>query len=84
MPVRDTGIYLFLSFIRKNMSQAKLIKKIKMIPPAYQREVESFLDFILEKKVYSGSGRSAARKLGLLKGKMQMSPDFDEPSTAIW
>lgn len=57
------------------MVQLQLLEKIKRIPPAYQQEVEDFIDFILEKKMHS----QGKRKLGLLKGKMKMGADFDEP-----
>lgn len=60
------------------MGKIQLLEKIKMIPDSYYQEVEDFIDFILEKKV-SVSGKRQGRKLGLLKGKMTMSADFDEP-----
>lgn len=60
------------------MSQVQLLEKIKKIPVAYQQEVEDFVDFILEKKV-NPSKSSEKRTLGLLKGKMKMSADFDAP-----
>jgi hypothetical protein len=56
-----------------------LLEKIKLIPDAYQQEVEDFIDFILEKKASAVSKRRSGRKLGLLKGKLIMSPDFDAP-----
>ena len=61
------------------MGQIQILEKIKMIPAAYQQEVEDFIDFILEKKGNLKSPQNKGRKLGLLKGKMKMSPDFDEP-----
>ncbi len=54
-----------------------IIEKIKKIPPAYQKEVEDFIDFILQKK--GSKGQKAQRKLGLLKGKLKMDSSFDEP-----
>jgi hypothetical protein len=60
------------------MGKIDLLEKIKMIPDSYYQEVEDFIDFILEKKV-SVSGKRHGRKLGLLKGKMIMSADFDAP-----
>ncbi|TYR34395.1 DUF2281 domain-containing protein [Sphingobacterium phlebotomi] len=59
------------------MEQDQLIEKVKKIPPAYQQEVEDFIDFILEKKV--PKSYKPKRKLGLLKGKLKMGSDFDEP-----
>lgn len=64
------------------MGKIQLLEKIKMIPDSYYQEVEDFIDFILEKKV-SVSGKRQGRKLGLLKGKMTMSADFDEP-LVVW
>lgn len=32
------------------MDQLHILEKIKMIPVAYQQEVEDFIDFILQKK----------------------------------
>jgi len=50
-----------------------------MIPVAYQQEVEDFIDFILQKKVNKNDKVKTTRKLGLLKGKMKMSDDFNAP-----
>jgi hypothetical protein len=60
------------------MTTTGLLKKIDQIPPAYLAEVEDFVDFILQKK-NDVPVKPGARKLGLLKGKLHMSPDFDEP-----
>jgi len=60
------------------MRNTQLIEKVKKIPPAYQQEVEDFIDFILEKRA-TKNNLAGERKLGLLKGKLKMSPDFDEP-----
>lgn len=59
------------------MEQFQLIEKVKKIPPAYQQEVEDFIDFILEKKVPRSN--KPKRILGLLKGKLKMDSDFDAP-----
>jgi len=63
------------------MGQIQLLEKVKKIPPAYQQEVEDFIDFILSKKRKSltSAVHTPQRKIGLLKGKLQMSDDFDEP-----
>ncbi|GGI22609.1 type II toxin-antitoxin system VapB family antitoxin [Pedobacter mendelii] len=60
------------------MSQAEIFEKIKLIPVAYQQEVEDFIDFILQKKNIDSPDKNK-RKIGLLKDKMKMSTDFDEP-----
>ncbi|MCX2495541.1 DUF2281 domain-containing protein [Pedobacter sp. PF22-3] len=61
------------------MDQLHILEKIKMIPVAYQQEVEDFIDFILQKKDLKRSEKKSNRKLGLLKGKMKMSDDFNSP-----
>lgn len=61
------------------MDQLHILEKIKMIPVAYQQEVEDFIDFILQKKVKKKDEEKSTRKLGLLKGKMKMSDDFNAP-----
>jgi hypothetical protein len=61
------------------MDQFQILEKIKMIPVAYQQEVEDFIDFILQKKVDKKDKEKSKRKLGLLKGKMKMSDDFNAP-----
>ncbi|MFC1223907.1 DUF2281 domain-containing protein [Pedobacter sp. BG31] len=61
------------------MDQLHILEKIKMIPVAYQQEVEDFIDFILQKKVSQKNAVKSNRKLGLLKGKMKMSDDFNTP-----
>ncbi|QXU41840.1 DUF2281 domain-containing protein [Pedobacter sp. D749] len=61
------------------MDQLNILEKIKMIPVAYQQEVEDFIDFILQKKVNKKDEGNSPRKLGLLKGKMKMSDDFNAP-----
>lgn len=61
------------------MGHIQLLEKVKKIPPAYQQEVEDFIDFILSKKRPGAAERGVQRKVGLLRGKLQMADDFDEP-----
>lgn len=61
------------------MDQLHILEKIKMIPVAYQQEVEDFIDFILQKKVDKKDKEKTNRKLGFLKGKMKMTGDFNAP-----
>jgi hypothetical protein len=61
------------------MDQLRILEKIKMIPVAYQQEVEDFIDFISQKKVDKKDEEKTNRKLGLLRGKMKMSDDFYTP-----
>ncbi|WP_262250003.1 type II toxin-antitoxin system VapB family antitoxin [Parapedobacter soli] len=62
-----------------DMAQNQLLEKIRKIPPAYQQEVEDFIDFILTKTRVPREKRKIPRKIGLLKGKLQMADDFDAP-----
>ena len=72
--------FLLISFKVIRMTELSLIEKINSLPPEYVREVEDFVDFIREKKLpQNGVNESKLRQFGLLKGKMWMSPDFDEP-----
>lgn len=61
------------------MGQVQLVEKIKKIPPAYQQEVEDFIDFILSKRQSAVAKKVNPRKIGLLKGKLKMAEDFDDP-----
>ncbi|MEH3116019.1 type II toxin-antitoxin system VapB family antitoxin [Pedobacter terrae] len=61
------------------MDQFHILEKIKMIPVAYQQEVEDFIDLILQKNDLKRSEKKSNRKIGLLKGKMKMSDDFNSP-----
>lgn len=61
------------------MGHIQLVEKIKKIPPAYQQQVEDFIDFILSKRQSVAAKRVSPRKAGLLKGKLKMAEDFDDP-----
>ena len=65
--------------ITVDMAQNQLLEKVRKIPPAYQQEVEDFIDFILTKKRVPSEKTEIPRKIGLLKGKLQMADDFDAP-----
>lgn len=56
-----------------------MLEKVKKIPPAYLQEVEDFVDFILNRKRVTREEKVTPRKIGLLKGKLQMADDFDAP-----
>lgn len=59
------------------MTEEELIKKIMLLPPELKAQVETFVDFIMEQKKIQPEVKQ--RKSGQLKGKVWMSPDFDEP-----
>lgn len=61
------------------MSDLTFLEKVNLMPPDYQQEVKSFIDFVWEKKMGLQAGIDKNERIpGLLKGKMWMSPDFDE------
>lgn len=62
-----------------NMSDLTYLDKVKLMPPDYQQEVKNFIDYVWEKKLGLSSEKQSSRNSGLLKGKMWMSADFDEP-----
>ena len=61
------------------MSDLTYLDKVKLMPPDYQQEVKNFIDYVWEKKLGLSCEKQEARNSGLLKGKMWMSADFDEP-----
>ncbi|MEJ7684256.1 MAG: DUF2281 domain-containing protein [Segetibacter sp.] len=62
------------------MSELDFLEKVKLMPADYQQEVKDFINFVWEKKMGRDADISGRRKLfGAFKGKMWMSPDFDEP-----
>ncbi len=62
------------------MTGSSLIEKIKQLPPHYQQEVEDFVDFIREKKMFHNHNeRDRSGLFGLLKGKINMLEGFDDP-----
>jgi len=58
------------------MTSTSLFTKIHSLPESQKVEVQDFIDFLISKKKISEKKR---RKAGFLKGKIEMSPDFDEP-----
>lgn len=61
------------------MSELDFLEKVNLMPPDYQQEVKSFIDFVWEKKMGLQAGIDKNERIpGLLKGKMWMSADFDE------
>ncbi|MGB0430850.1 MAG: DUF2281 domain-containing protein [Bacteroidia bacterium] len=58
------------------MNNEAILEKINSLPLDLQKEVEDFIDFL---KTRVDQKRPEKRKLGLLKGKIRMSDDFDEP-----
>jgi hypothetical protein len=59
------------------MTDVSLYTKINSLPEHLKAEVNDFIDFLISKK--ESGNRRKNRKAGFLKGKIEMSPDFDEP-----
>jgi len=59
------------------MTSISLYIKISSLPDHLKTEVDDFIDFLISKKKSGKRGKN--RKAGFLKGKIEMSPDFDEP-----
>jgi hypothetical protein len=61
------------------MSDLSFLEKVKLMPPDFQQEVKSYIDYLWGKtKTQEGNDEKPQRIPGALKGKMWMSPDFDE------
>lgn len=58
------------------MGQLTLHTKLESLPPDLKKEVNDFVDFLLNK---SKPATKKSAKFGSAKGKIKMSVDFDEP-----
>ena len=58
------------------MGQLTLHTKLESLPPDLKKEVNDFVDFLLNK---SKPATKKSTKFGSAKGKIKMSVDFDEP-----
>ena len=62
-----------------------LYNKILQMPDDVKNQVNDFIDFIMSKKEKESklseikNGEANKRPFGILKGKIKMSDDFDEP-----
>jgi hypothetical protein len=58
-----------------------LFSKINQLPEALKTEAIDFIDFLISKskKKEREPVKKSKRQFGSLKGKIVMSPDFDEP-----
>lgn len=63
-----------------------LYNKILQMPDDVKKQVNDFIDFILSKKEKESKlneikdNEANKRPFGILKGKIKMADDFDEPS----
>jgi len=58
------------------MSNLNMYTKIEALPKNLKQEVSDFIDFLIEK---TSKKKKNTPQFGSAKGKIQMSPDFDEP-----
>lgn len=61
------------------MAADESIQKIKVLPPELIKSVENFVDMLGMEQEALIQPEKKQRTSGQLKGKVQMSPDFDEP-----
>lgn len=60
-----------------HVSSIILYSKLEALPNNLKQQVSDFIDFLLEKS--STEHKNIAPRPGSAKGKIRMSPDFDEP-----
>jgi len=60
-----------------NINQA--IEKFNMLPEALKAEAADFIEFLFTKAKKRVKEKEPISGYGLWKGKIEMSPDFDEP-----
>ena len=59
------------------MERIQLYNKISTLPSELKSEVLDFIEFLLSKRIKDRAKKHP--KFGSAKGKIDMSPDFDEP-----
>lgn len=59
------------------MTDIDIYKKLTLLPADLKKEVDDFIEFLLSKK--ENKKPKSKRPLGLAKGLIEMSDDFDEP-----
>lgn len=68
---------------KKIMIQPLLLEKLGTLPESLQNEVLDFIDFLSErynrKQAEVENPKKKRGSLGVLKGKISMADDFDEP-----
>jgi len=64
------------------MVQGAILEKLEKLPESLQTEALHYIEFLLERYAKESAPKEMPkkkRKAGLLKGKIWMSEDFDEP-----
>lgn len=60
------------------MSDTELLRKVSELPENLKEELDSYIDFLLQKYAENISPKEPLR-FGMMKGTFIMSDDFDEP-----
>ena len=61
------------------MNNVSLYTQIESLPEKLKDEVREFVAFLMKKSGNEKKKKKPNRQAGYLKGKIHMSPDFDEP-----
>ena len=69
--------YCVLKKNTNNMDDLNLYTQISSLPTELKKEVSHFVQLL--KKSHKSKPKIKARKPGLAKGLIKISPDFDEP-----
>jgi len=59
------------------MNSLNLYSKLETLPTNLKQEVSDFIDFLVERS--SRKRKKVIPQFGSAKGKIKMSPDFNEP-----
>jgi Protein of unknown function (DUF2281) len=66
----------FCKFVA-DMNSLSLYTKLEALPKNLKQEVSDFIDFLMQKS--SAKKNKIVPQFGSAKGKIKMSPDFDQP-----
>jgi outer membrane protein OmpA-like peptidoglycan-associated protein len=61
------------------MTNTTLKFEINSLPKELRAEVANFIEFLKSKQDKKSKSKLKAREFGFAKGKISLSPDFDEP-----
>lgn len=74
--IQNYSLYLIVTFLE--MKYLSLIRQINSLPQSLRQEVYDFVEF-LKSKGNKNLKKKKPREFGLLKDKITLSEDFDEP-----
>lgn len=84
--VADIGCWCFngvdgLRSRVETMIQPLILEKLAELPESLQTEVLHYIEFLIEKQAKNSTQEKPTKRggLGIWKGKIWMSDDFDEP-----